>query len=89
MWWEPETQTASALQPNLHYSQVTEAAVAAEPAQDTSVPGAADEGTASATAPSDRLSSSNAYMLVYRRCGWSSSTGSGPVQLPMRWSGLF
>ena len=74
-----------ALQQFLLYVQVTEVAVAAEPAQDMLVnAAAAEEAAASASAPPDRLSSSNAYMLVYRRCDWSSSTGSGPVQLPKR-----
>ena len=82
MWEEPETQTA--LQRSSHHVQVTEVAVAAEPARDVPAPAAAEEAAASALAPPDRLSSSNAYMLVYRRCDWSSSAGSGPVQLPMR-----
>lgn len=82
MWKKPETQTA--LQHSLYHVQVTEVAVAAEPAQDVPAPPAAEEAAASASAPPDRLSSSNAYMLVYRRCGWSSSAGSGPVQLPAR-----
>ena len=87
MWKEPETQTA--LQQSPLHVQVTEVAAAAEPAQDVPAPAAAEEAAASASAPPDKLSSSNAYMLVYRRCDWSSSAGSGPVQLPMRWASFF
>ena len=52
-----------------------------EPVVDIASASAAEEA---APAAADRVVSSNAYMLVYRRCGWSSSPGSGPVQLPER-----
>ena len=50
---------------------------------DAPVPATPGEAAESLAAP-DRVVSSNAYMLVYRRCNWSSSPGSGPVQLPER-----
>lgn len=52
-----------------------------EPVVDIASASAAEEA---APAAEDRVVSSNAYMLVYRRCEWSSSPGSGPVQLPER-----
>ena len=52
-----------------------------EPVVDIASASAAEEA---APGLEDRVVSSNAYMLVYRRCEWSSSPGSGPVQLPER-----
>ena len=52
-----------------------------EPVVDIASASAAEEAAPGAE---DRVVSSNAYMLVYRRCEWSSSPGSGPVQLPER-----
>ena len=63
--------------------QVTDASTAAEDALDAPMPSPTTEAAESLAAP-DRVVSSNAYMLVYCRCNWSSSSSSGPVQLPER-----
>lgn len=50
---------------------------------DTPMPSTPEEA-AETLGAADRVVSSNAYMLVYRRCNWSSSPGKGPVKLPER-----